>query len=233
MAPYLKLNWPENPKIEGKGNTGGGGYGSQYKKGYCGQSHPHAAYAGMITRMDGNVGRILDLLDELKISEKTLVIFSSDNGPSPEGGQSLEFFNSTGPLSGAKRSMKEGGIRVPTIARWSGRIKPGRSSDHPSAVWDFLPTVCELAGIQSPEDIDGISYLPELLGKTKGQKKHEYFYWKWAVRVGKWKLHPAGKDRYKLYDLENDIAEKNDLADKMPEVVSRCSKYFDIAKKMN
>ena len=230
MAQYLKLNWPEKPKIEGKGNTGGGAYGSQYRKGYCGQSHPHAAYAGMITRMDGNVGRILDLLDELKLSENTLVIFSSDNGPSPEGGQSLQFFNSSGPLSGHKRSMKEGGIRVPTIARWPGKIKPGRTSGHPSAFWDFLPTACEIAGIESPKDIDGISYLPELLGKTEDQKKHEYFYWIWAIRVGKWKLHPAGKDRYRLYDLEKDIGEKKDLAKEFPEVVKRCSKYFQIAK---
>lgn len=231
MAPYLKLNWPEKPKIEGRGNTGGGAYGSQYKRGYCGQSHPNAAYAGMISRMDGSVGKILDLLDELKLSENTLVIFSSDNGPSPEGGQSLKFFNSAGPLSGAKRSLQEGGIRVPTIARWPGKIKPGRTSGHPSAFWDFLPTVCELTGVESPKGIDGISYLPELLGKTEEQKKHEYFYWIWAIRVGKWKLHPAGKDRYKLYDLENDIAEKNDLADKMPEVVARCSKYFEVAKR--
>lgn len=229
MAPYLKLNWPEKPKMEGKGNTGGRGYGSQYTKGYCGQSRPHAAYAGMISRMDRDVGRILDLLDELKLSDNTLVMFSSDNGPSPEGGQTLEFFNSAGPLSGAKRSMREGGIRVPTIARWPGRIKPGRTSDHPSAFWDFLPTACEVAGIEPPGDIDGISYLPELLGRTEAQKKHEYFYWIWAIRVGKWKLHRRGKDRFVLYDLENDIAEKNDLAKKMPEVVARCSRYFDVA----
>ena len=226
MAPYLKLNWPETPKIEGKGNTGGGGYGSQYKAGYCGQSHPNATYAGMISRMDRSIGQILDLLDELKLSDNTLVIFSSDNGPSPEGGQSLKFFNSAGPLSGYKRSMREGGIRVPTIARWPGKIKPGRTSDHPSAFWDFLPTACGLAGIEPPGDIDGISYLPELLGRTEAQKKHEYFYWIWAIRVGKWKLHTRGRNRYALYDLENDIAEKTDLAEKMPEVVARCSKYF-------
>jgi len=189
--------------------------------GYCGQSHPNATYAGMISRLDRSVGRILDLLDELKLSEDTLVIFSSDNGPSPEGGQSLKFFNSTGPLSGAKRSMREGGIRIPMIARWPGKIQPGRTSSHPSAFWDFLPTACELAGIEPPADTDGISYLPELLGRPEALKKHEYFYWIWAVRVGKWKLHPRGKNRYALYDLENDIAEKHDLADQMPDVVAR------------
>jgi len=177
MAPYLKLNWPETPKFVDKGNNGGGGYGSQYTAGYCGQSHPKAAYAGMISRMDRSIGQILDLLAELKLAENTLVIFSSDNGPSSEGGQSLEFFNSTGPLSGAKRSMREGGIRVPTIAHWPGKIQPGRTSDHPSAFWDFLSTACEVAGVEPPVDIDGISYLPELLGQSEAQKKHEYLYW--------------------------------------------------------
>jgi len=231
MAPYLTLNWPEKPKIEGKGNTGGGGYGSQYKRGYCGQSHPNAAYAGMVSRLDRDVGRILDLLDELKLSEETLVIFSSDNGPSGEGGQSMTFFNISGPLRGGKRSMWEGGIRVPTIARWPGRIRPGRTSDHPSAFWDFLPTACELAGVRPPKDIDGISYVPELLGRTDRQAKHEYFYWIWSVRVGKWKLHPRGKNRYALYDLENDIGETTDLAAKFPDVVARCRTYFELAKR--
>ena len=235
MAPYLELNWPETPKIEGKGNIGGGrkdaGYGSQYKAGYCGQSHPHAAYAGMVSRMDRSIGKILDLLDDLELSENTLVIFSSDNGPSPEGGQSLEFFKSAGPLSGAKRSWREGGIRVPTIARWPGRIAAGRSSDHPGAFWDFLPTACELAGVEPPGDIDGISYLPELLGQGESQRKHEYLYWPGAIRVGKWKLHRHGKDRFALYNLENDIAEKNDLAGKHPDLVSRYRGYFEAARR--
>jgi len=230
MEPYLALDWPETPKLVDKGNNGGGGYGSQYKEGYCGQSRPNATYAAMISRMDRSIGKILDLLDELKLSDDTLVIFSSDNGPSPEGGQSLEFFNSTGPLSGHKRSMREGGIRIPMIARWPGKISPDTVSEHPSAFWDFLPTACEVAGIEPPDDIDGISYLPELFGKSKQQAKHEYFYWIWSVRVGKWKLHPKGRDNYALYDLENDIAEKHDLSDQFPEVVKRCSVYFDKAK---
>ena len=233
IEPYLKLGWPEKPRIEGVGNTGGGkdaGYGSQYKRGYCGQSHPHAAYAGMISRMDRSVGRILDLLEELQLSEKTLVFFSSDNGPSDEGGQTLRFFNSSGPLSGHKRSMHEGGLRVPTIARWKGRIKPGSVSDHPSAFWDFLPTACEVAGIEVPHKIDGLSFLPELLGKAEEQRKHKYLYWPWALRVGKWKLHPRGKDRYALFDLENDIGEKHDVASQHPELVSRYVKYFKDAR---
>ncbi|MDP7497019.1 MAG: sulfatase-like hydrolase/transferase, partial [Roseibacillus sp.] len=103
IAPYRELGWPEKPRIEGVGNTGGGkdaGYGSQYTRGYCGQSHPHAAYAGMISRMDRSVGMILDLLEELHLTGDTFVLFSSDNGPSDEGGQTLRFFKSSGPLSG-------------------------------------------------------------------------------------------------------------------------------------
>ncbi len=141
----------------------------------------------------------------------------------------MEFFNSAGPLSGGKRTLLEGGIRVPMIARWPGKIKPGRTSDHPSAFWDFMPTACELAQVEPPTDIDGISYLPELLGQTDTQTKHDYLYWIGAIRVGKWKLHRRGKDRFALYDLEKDIAERNDLAQEMPELVRRYSKYFDEA----
>ena len=234
MAPYLRLGWPETPRIEGVGNTGGGknaGYGSQYTRGYCGQSHPHAAYAGMVSRMDRSVGMILDLLEELGLARHTLVLFSSDNGPSPEGGQTLAFFKSSGPLSGHKRSMHEGGLRVPTIARWPGRIKAGSVSDHPSAFWDFLPTACDVAGIDPPDKIDGISYLPELLGDTDGQEKHTYLYWPWAIRVGKWKLHPRGRDRFALYDLENDIGEKRDVAAEHPELVERYGRFFEEGKR--
>ena len=230
LEPYLKLGWPETPRVEGKGNTGGGGYGSQYTRGYCGQSHPNATYAAMISRMDRSIGKILDLLGELKLSENTLVLFRSDNGASPEGGQSLEFFDSAGPLSGAKRSLREGGIRVPLIARWPGKIAPGRVSDHPSAFWDFLPTACDIAGIDAPE-MNGISYLPELLGQTDAQKKHEYFYWIWAIRAGKWKVQPRGKDRFALYDLDDDIGEQRDVADRHPDVVQRLSRYFEDAKR--
>ncbi|MEM7390790.1 MAG: NPCBM/NEW2 domain-containing protein, partial [Verrucomicrobiota bacterium] len=142
----------------------------------------------------------------------------------------LEFFDSNGPLAGGKRSLQEGGIRVPMIARWPGKIQPGAVSGHVSAFWDFLPTACEVAGIEPPENINGISYLPELLGQSEEQKQHEYLYWIWAVRVGPWKLYPAGKDRYRLYHLEDDIGEKHDVAAMHPDVVARCSTYFDLAK---
>ena len=170
-------------------------------------------FAGMMTRMDRGVGEVLDLLDELKIADNTLVLFTSDNGPHHEGGHLPGYFNSNGPLRGHKRDLYEGGIRVPTIARWPGKIKPVRTSDHPSAFWDFLPTACELAGIEAPKDIDVISYLPALCElaairipkHTDGisyvptlyggkQKQHDYLYWefhaqgkKQAIRMGDWK----------------------------------------------
>ena len=181
--------------------------------------------------VDWSVGEILSAIEDIGVERNTLVLFTSDNGPHIEGGHDPKFFDSNGPLRGHKRDLYEGGIRVPFVARWPGKIKPGTKTDLPVAMWDVLPTCLDIAGIEAPAGIDGISYLPELLGRTNEQKKHEYFYWIWAIRVGKWKLHTAGKNRYRLHDLEKDIAEKHDLADKLPEVVARCSKYFEIAKR--
>jgi len=134
---------------------------------YKGKDWPDAqkGHAAMISRLDADVGRILDRLKALGIADRTLVIFTSDNGPHRERGAKPEFFKSSGPLRGIKRDLYEGGIRVPTIAWWPGTIQPGTASDHPSAFWDFLPTACEVAGTPAPEGIDGISYLPALLGK--------------------------------------------------------------------
>ena len=148
----------------------------------------------MISRMDGDVGKLFALLKELKLDDNTLVLFTSDNGPHQEGNHKHEYFNSNGPLKGYKRSMHDGGIRVPLVARWPGKIKAGTKSDLPSAFWDFLPTACAVAGVETPDETDGISYLPTLLGKQE-QKKHEYLYWassEGATSVGvrheNWKL---------------------------------------------
>src|SRR5690606_4373724 len=134
---------------------------------------------------------------------------------------------------GHKRSMHDGGIRVPMIARWPGKIAPGSTSDHPSAFYDFLPTACELAGTQPPQEIDGISYLPTLLGKSQTQKKHEYLYWASSegatsvgVRYGNWKLvkYRTGQgaaDDWRLYDLSQDIGEQDNVASKNPDVVDK------------
>ncbi|MCG8648937.1 MAG: arylsulfatase [Pirellulales bacterium] len=204
--------------------------------------NPEKGFAAMISRMDADVGRLLSLLKELDLDENTLVIFTSDNGPHQEGGHKHDFFDSNGPLRGYKRSMHEGGIRVPMIARWPGKIAPGSTSEHPSAFWDFLPTACEIAGVTVGKDSDGISYLPTLLGNERAQKKHEYLYWasqegatSVGVRFGNWKLvkyragnkTAKGSEDWRLYDLTTDIGEENDLAAGHPEVVRRIRGLLD------
>jgi len=185
--------------------------------------------AAMITRMDKDVGRIIDLLKELGIDDNTIVFFTSDNG-AHGGGGTLEFFKASGPLRGIKRDLYEGGIRTPMIVRWPGKISSGSVSNYIGAFWDIMPTLAEITGTDSPSEIDGISFLPELLGKE--QPTHHHLYWefyeqdgKQAVRKGKWKavrlnLH---KDFYgapvELYNLEEDISERNNVADQNPEIV--------------
>ena len=152
------------------------------------------------------------------------MIFTSDNGPHREGGNDPEFNDSNGPLRGIKRDLYEGGIRVPMIARWPGRIRPESQSDHPSAFWDFLPTACEIAGVGPPAGIDGLSYLPALLGGE--QKEHEFLYWEFksiqAVRLGDWKgLRFGTKGKLELYNLRDDIGENNDIAGQHPDIVAK------------
>lgn len=191
-------------------------------------------FAAMIARLDRDVGRMIELLKELDIEENTVVFFTSDNGPHHEGGHDHTFFDSNGPLRGYKRDLYEGGIRVPMIAWWPGTVEAGTTTGHPSAFWDFLPTACELAGIEPPEDVDGISYLPTLLGKK--QPKHESLYWqfrgKQALRDGKWKAVRPGRNKpLELYDLDEDIGEKNNLAAEHPEVLEQMKKLIAGATK--
>jgi arylsulfatase A-like enzyme len=199
---------------------------------------PQKGHAAMITGMDRDIGRLMAKLKTLGLHEQTLVMFSSDNGPHKEGGGDPAFFNASGPLRGYKRALYEGGIRVPMIARWPGRIEAGSTSDHVSAFWDFLPTCCELIGINAPDRIDGISMLPTLLGRSGQQKKHEYLYWefheqgkKQAIRMGRWKgvrLNAAKKPDgpIELYDLQSDLGEKNNVAGQHPQVVTKIEGYM-------
>lgn len=226
--PHVDLDVPEDsmkPYYEKFKNE------KPYKGGhYRGNPTPHAAFAGMLSRLDRDVGTIRKKVKQLGIADNTLIIFTSDNGATPAGGADPEFFDSNGPYRGIKRDLYEGGIIAPMIAYWPGTIKSGTTTDHISAFWDVLPTCAELAGVESPKNIDGISMVPTLLAK-EGQKKHDYLYWefhekggKQAVRKGKWKavrLNVA-KDRngpIELYDLSTDIGERNNIADKNPEVV--------------
>ncbi|XZE51602.1 arylsulfatase [Planctomycetaceae bacterium SH139] len=207
---------------------------------------PEKGFAAMVSYLDRDMGRLLALLKELNIDQKTLLLFTSDNGPHSEGNHDHEFFNSNGSLRGYKRSMYEGGIRVPLIARWPGKIMPGAETAHPSAHWDFLPTACEIAGAErSPEAtvLDGISYLPTLLGKAAEQPEHEYLYWasdegetSVGVRHRHWKLvktrhkrrsatptasnEAVNPDDWQLFNLRDDIGEEHDLAKQHPQLVA-------------
>lgn len=151
--------------------------------------------AAMVSLLDTDIGRLMGALKFHHLEENTLVIFTSDNGPHQEGGHKVKYFDSNGPLRGYKRDLYDGGIRVPLIACWPGMIKPGTVSNHVSAFWDFLPTTCELAGVDLPIETDGISYVPTLLGKQ--QAEHDLLYWhfrgKAALRQGKWKAVRPGR----------------------------------------
>ena len=227
--PHMALQVPEDSLAEYRDKWPDPPYKGD--KGYFAHPNPRACYAAMVTRMDKDVGRIMSLLKELALDDNTFVIFTSDNGPTFNGGSDSAFFESAKPLRGLKASVYEGGIRVPYIARWPGRIKAASTSNHISAFWDFLPTCCELIGEDPPQDIDGISMLPTLFGRHQEQRKHEYLYWELsgqqAIRMGKWKalrLKPGRK--IELYDLDSDIAESKDLADEHPEIVAEMAEIF-------
>jgi arylsulfatase A-like enzyme len=208
---------------------------------YRTEKEPKATFAGMVSRLDRDVGRIVDLLQRLGIERNTLVLFTSDNGACDEGGHQEQDFDSSGPLRGSKRALYEGGIRSPLIAWWPGTIAAGRTSDHVSAGWDYLPTFCELAGAKTPDGIDGISMVPTLLGRD-GQRQHGHLYWEFyeqggkrAVRFGDWKAIQLGLDQsldgpVELYDLGKDIGETTDLAARHPEVVARARDLFEASR---
>jgi len=222
--PHVALQVPEDSLAEYKDQWPDPPYDG--KKGYVAHPHPRACYAAMITRMDKYVGQITALLKELGLEENTLVIFSSDNGPTYAGGGDAGFFESAGPLHGLKGSVWDGGIRVPFIARWPGRIKSGSDSDHVAAFWDFLPTCAESLGVQPPEGIDGISILPTLLGRAEQQREHEYLYWELngqqAARMGDWKaVRLKPEQKIQLFNLKTDIGEKADVADQHPVIVAK------------
>jgi len=203
-------------------------------KGYFPHRYPHAAYAAMISYLDEQVGTLVKQLKVLGIYENTLIVFTSDNGPTYNGGTDSPWFGSGGPFRSeqgyGKGNVNEGGIRVPMIACWPGIIKPGSVSDHVSAFWDVLPTLCDIAGTPAPENIDGISFLPELTGKK--QKKHEYLYWEFpesggqqAVIYGNYKamrknMH-KGNGVFVLYDLVSDPGETTDVASSHSDIIKK------------
>ncbi len=247
ILAQFKGRFPEKPFSGRKFPEWGGGadYGPDASPGgYASQPMPLATFAAMVTRLDRQVGEIMALVDELGLAEQTLVMFTSDNGPHVEGGHDPDFFDSNGPLRGYKRDMYEGGIRVPMIARWPGRIAAGRQVDTPFAAWDILPTFAELAGVPAPAGIDGLSLVPTLLGRP-GQQQHEYFYWEFAergpsraVRAGDWKaVHIyAGADHpetFELFNLADDLGETRNISAEQPLITERLRRYMAEAHRMN
>lgn len=180
-------------------------------------------YAAMVSRMDNEVGNLLNLLEELDLDENTIIFFAADNG-SLSTGDLADFFDSNSPTRGNKGDSYNGAFHVPAMVRWPGYIKPNQVSDHIWAFWDFLPTVAEITGIEPPSDIDGISILPVLLGKGE-QKKHEYLYWEYkqnqAVRYGEWFAHKLSGEPVELYDLASDPQQVNDLSARFPDIVEK------------
>jgi arylsulfatase A-like enzyme len=252
--PHWELLVPEDSRAEYRklpeiGPTPGGHYAAQ--------EFPRAAYAGMVTRMDRDVGRIMALLKELRVDDNTIVFFTSDNGPvnpnqrGRDDGTNNDLFKSAGPFRGRKTTMYEGGIRVPMIARWPGRVAAGATSDLPWYFADFLPTAAELAGARAPSGLDGMSVVPALLGaKAAGreQPRHDFMYWELptyeaktgtfrpgapmqAVRMGEWKaVRPKLDAPLELYNLRRDVGETTNVAAENPKVMERIETYLKTAR---
>ncbi len=222
MQPFLNADGsskfpPETPFVQ-KGKTT-----------YHSQAQPHAAFAAMVTKLDSDVGRLMQLLKELGLDDNTYVFFTSDNGPHKEGGADPVYFNSSGPLRGIKRDVYEGGIRVPMIVRAPGKVPAGRTSNQVWAFWDMLPTLCNLAGATVPANIDGYSFLPAIQGTPQTQQ-HDHLFWQFnegqlrqAVLQGNWKLvrlkTKGQPEILELYNISQDIAEQHNLAAKYPDRV--------------
>jgi uncharacterized sulfatase len=186
-------------------------------------------HAAMIAYLDRQVGEVVAKVDELGLAQSTLIIFTSDNGPHVESKQDTSQFNATGPFTGYKRTLTEGGIRVPTIACWPGHVPAGTTTDHVGYFGDFFATAADLAGVEAPYGLDSVSFAPTLMGREEDQQQHDHLYWefyeqgsKQAVRKGDWKavFRPMGSTTPALYDLSKDPAEQRDLAADHPEVVA-------------
>jgi arylsulfatase A-like enzyme len=218
VAPYEKEPWPQG----------------------------HKTYAAMVTRADSHIGRILAMLKEYNLEENTVVFVTSDNGAHSGEGKGFEFFRSNGPLRGEKTQMYEGGIRVPMLVRWPGKIKAGATDQVPWGFVDFLPTAAEIAGAPAPRGLDGVSCLPLLTGGTR--PKREFLYWETcpfdmqtglerpgrlaqAVRMGDWKaVRTKPEAPLELYDLRADIGETRNVASSSPAVVARIENYLKTAR---
>ncbi len=231
VAPFItptgQSKFPETPFVQKGGN-------------YRSQPNPKANFAGMVTHLDRDMGRLMALLTELGIADNTVVMFTSDNGPHKEGGADPDFFDSNGPLRGIKRDLYEGGIRVPFIA-WGKNVSKGRVVAEPLANWDVFPTVADLSGASKalPGDLNGLSFAGLLQGKTSLPKPHDYLYWEFyergfdqAVRMGNWKAvrQRSLGNKTELFNLATDLGETTDVSAQHPDIVEKAAKTMEAAR---
>lgn len=229
--PYTLPHWSDYPKDTPESQI------VPSDEPYTNETWPQTEknFAAMVARMDRDVGRIQALVQQLGLDSNTLIIFTSDNGPDPTDSHDVEYFDSNGIYRGHKRDMYEGGIRIPMIARWPGKVPAGRTSDQVWAFWDVMPTLADVAGLKAPDNIDGISMLPALLGEAQ-TAQHDYLYWDYghcrevfmqAVRSGAWKGIRLGQDApLALYNLQDDPGETTDVAAEHPDVVRQIAAYM-------
>jgi len=228
-APHVSLQAPQAAVKEYIGQFDDKPYLGQQS--YASTPYPRATYAAMITHMDKQVGALMQLLKDLKIDDNTLVLFSSDNGATFDGGVEASYFKSVANLRGLKMDVYEGGIREPMLARWPKKIPAGKVTDHVSVQYDVMATLAELIGYQKPLATDGISFLPTLLGQKEKQRKHPFIYWEYpekggqlAIRMGNWKAVKTNvcKNRtgsWELYDMSKDESETTDVAAQHPDLL--------------
>lgn len=239
IIPHVELVVPEESEVPYRGQFPRVSI-QDPRPNYLGSEDGLTTLAGMISRLDGQVGQLLELLDKHQIAENTLIFFTSDNG-GQNGGKDAgwtkmtDYFKNNGPLRGYKGMFYEGGIRVPMVARWPGQIPPGTTSDHILAFWDVMPTLCEVAGVDAPQPTDGISFLPTLTGKGQ-QREHEGMYWEYvrekgiqrAARMGDWKaIQNAPDGPVELYNLKDDLSETTNVADQHSDMVQKLVQFMD------
>ena len=248
VLPHAELKVPQKelvefvgrPEMEVEKSYTGCDEGVYYKNGgYGSQQYTHAAFATMVSILDKQVGEICATLDSLGIADNTIIVFTSDNGPHFEGGADPDFFDGNGEFRGYKRDLYEGGIRVPMIIKWNDVVERNSRSNHISAFWDFLPTMADIIGAELPENIDGISFLPELTGRGE-QKEHDYLYWEFhenngrqAVRQGDWKAvkyDVNNEGKIELYDLSVDAAEEYDVSEMYPDKVAEMDSLMKVSR---
>ncbi len=244
VVPHWEILAPSDSVDQYRGKFAEKPYVDQ-RRHYADQPEPYATLAGMISRMDGHVGQVMSLLKELNVDRDTLVFFTSDNGGAMRLLNGDNFFDSYGPLRGHKQNLYEGGIRVPMIARWPGKIRANHTSDFVWMFEDFMATASEIAGAKAPPS-DGMSVLPTLLGKK--QSPHDYLYWELprydgakgqfrdeapmqAARMGDWKaIRPEPDGGIELYNLKTDIGETQNLASKEPAVLAKLKSTLTSAR---